>query len=404
MPLKSVLHPAKIGLILGIIALYLAAQSLFNEYLSSNVLHSDTHLTAILVLDLFSVNVEASIPTWYSVLLLFGAAVLLGMVAKAKWETKDRFKYHWATLALIFIYLSMDEGAAIHEIVADPLQALFHTTGYLAFAWQIVAVPLVILFVGLYLPFVFHLPARWRYLFIASGVVYLTGALVVEAISANRWYLEGGITFTYLAIATVEELFEMLGVVLLIYTLLAYMQAHQLALALTFTAVEKVANVDGSPQALANPTPPGAPPLPWKRLGLLLLGGLLCINGVVYFWATTTQTGSASPGPTAPPFYQKVLEQYSGQGVIVLQLNGVFTASNPSTQPTATSLLVLFEEVLVVSLPSDNLSVAFVGATLPFGKADLEAILRANGNADFVILDTQEISTFTQSDNLYLNP
>src|SRR5262245_49102953 len=137
--IKYFINPPKIAALLGGISIYLAGQSLLNEYLIQDVLSPDTHTTAILVLDLFSANAESTIPTWFSVLLIFMAAVLLGIIAKGKWELGDRFKYDWMALSIIFIYLSMDEGAAIHEIIVDPLQAIFHPTGYLAFGWQVVA-------------------------------------------------------------------------------------------------------------------------------------------------------------------------------------------------------------------------------------------------------------------------
>jgi hypothetical protein len=58
--------------------------------------------------------------------------------------------------------------------------------------------------------------------------------VVVEAISANRYYLDNGVSFPYLAIATVEEFCEMLGVVLFIYALLSYMAALEYRAVLRF--------------------------------------------------------------------------------------------------------------------------------------------------------------------------
>ena len=175
------LNPRKLSLFLGIVSIYLAVQSLFGEYVLENVLRGGTDGFLVSLIDLFSVNAEETIPTWYSTILLFLSAVLLTFIATVKQKNQKLFRHHWTGLALIFLYLSMDEGAVIHEIIADPLQAKFNTTGYLAFGWQIVFVPLVVVFALFYLRFLFHLPPRIRNLFIIAGSLYVGGAVFVEA-------------------------------------------------------------------------------------------------------------------------------------------------------------------------------------------------------------------------------
>ena len=187
-----IINPKKIGLILGLITIILAVQSLATEYLVEDVLRdTDANSVLILVLDLFSVNLEESIPTWYSTIILFIASGLLWAIAFSKRSAQDRYTPYWFGLAIIFLYLSMDEGAVIHEILADPLQKAFNTQGFLAFGWQIVAFPLVIIFGLFYIRFLFGLPTRFRILFISAGVIYAGGALIVEGISANRWATHG---------------------------------------------------------------------------------------------------------------------------------------------------------------------------------------------------------------------
>lgn len=74
-----------------------------------------------------------------------------------------------------------------------------------------------------FIPFLLHLPRRCRVLFVLAASLYLGGALGVE-----RWtdrFAEQDLldTLEYNLWTTVEESLEMLGVVLFIYTLLAYM-------------------------------------------------------------------------------------------------------------------------------------------------------------------------------------
>src|SRR5688572_12185271 len=81
MRIEYLFPPRKIALILASIAIFFALQSLVMEYLIENVLDQVHHATLIQLIDLFSVNAEQTIPTWYSILLLFGAAVLVASIA-----------------------------------------------------------------------------------------------------------------------------------------------------------------------------------------------------------------------------------------------------------------------------------------------------------------------------------
>lgn len=223
MPVVIPIRARTIALILGFIAVYLAAQSIAGRYIE-NAVGADASGLFLDLVRIVNVNRESNIPAWYASALLLGAAGLLGLIATVKRARHEPFARHWLGLTLIFLYLSIDEAAAIHETLTEPLQAAFNTSGYLTFAWVIAAVPLVIVFGLVYLRFLLALPRRTRVGFIAAGVLYVGGALVIESISANEWMGSDGRSLLYSAIGTVEELCEMLGVVVLIYTLLDYMR------------------------------------------------------------------------------------------------------------------------------------------------------------------------------------
>jgi spermidine synthase len=227
MQLDTTIRPRKIAFVLVFIVFVLATMSLITEYIVE-VLYKDAESLALDFLDLFSVNLEQSIPTWYSTILLLLAVAILAVIAAAKWRGIDSYRWQWIGLTLIFLYLSMDEAVSIHEFASNPLNITFKTSGYLYFGWQIVAVPIVLIFALLYLRFLFHLPAYTRYGFILSGVIYVSGAIFIEGLSANQLFLDNDVfTYRYMVIATVEETSEMLGVVLFIYSLLSYIVALQ---------------------------------------------------------------------------------------------------------------------------------------------------------------------------------
>lgn len=64
-------------------------------------------------LSLFDLNGEENIPAFYSAALLLSAAVLLGRIAFLK--RRSRYCLYWASLSMLFVYLSVDEAMAIHE-------------------------------------------------------------------------------------------------------------------------------------------------------------------------------------------------------------------------------------------------------------------------------------------------
>lgn len=235
MPLVISLRPRTVALVLALIAVYLAAQSLAARHIVEATAGPPGLLTNLI--QVLNVNRESSLPAWYSSGLLLLAAALLAV--NAALHRQERYARHWAGLAAIFLYLSADEAAAIHEEFTDPLQTALNTSGYLSFAWVIVGAAFVLVVGLLYARFVLHLPPATRRGMIAAAVLYVGGALVIESISANQWELDGGSSLLYSAIGTLEELCEMLGVIVLIYTLLAYLEQRQVAVQFDFTGAAR---------------------------------------------------------------------------------------------------------------------------------------------------------------------
>jgi hypothetical protein len=402
MHLECTINPRRAGLILGVIAVYLAGQSLVAEYLLETRFDPQSSSLTAQLLDLLSVNAELTIPTWFSVSILLMASALLAVIAAVKRAGKDSYTPYWFGLALGFLYLSVDEGAAIHEILGDPLQRAFHTGGYLAFGWQIVAVPVVLLFGLLYLRFLFHLPPRIRHLVVVSAVLYVTGAVIWDAIGAHLWDASGGITLTYLAFGTGEELCEMLGVTIFIYTWLLYLVEMQYTL--TFRA-QSVTHESAYPP-FRSPIPASTPgdlpglhnPLASRssralrllarvRPTTLVILLLAVISLALLYWILAGAPASTAPEDGSVPFYHAVGEELAADQVVIIHMPGAFGVDNPVSRQLAASLLSQFDRIMLVTLPSQNESIAFAGETLPFDRDTLSEILLADGETQFIIFD-----------------
>lgn len=224
------INPGKVARVLAAIAVCLALLSIVGKYVEDAAGGEDAILILSNLVRLFNVNRELSIPAWFSAAMLLSCAATLAVIALAKRE--DRYARHWVGLAIIFLYLSIDEASAIHEKFTEPLQIWLEPTGVLFFAWVIIGAPLVVIFALFYLRFLLHLPPHIRILVALAGVTYVGGAIIVEGISASQWYLDGGSSLFYSAIGTVEELFEMFGVILFLYALLAYVERVQVGVQL----------------------------------------------------------------------------------------------------------------------------------------------------------------------------
>jgi hypothetical protein len=73
--------------------------------------------------------------------------------------------------------------------------------------------------------FLLHLAVRHRRLFAVAAVLYVSGSVGVEMVSAYHADLHGVQNLTYELITVVEEALEMLGVLVFVYALLDYLRA-----------------------------------------------------------------------------------------------------------------------------------------------------------------------------------
>jgi hypothetical protein len=182
----------------------------------------------------FYVDLESSVPTWYSSAALGLAGALFVVIAVAKFTAADKFRWHWATLGGLFFLLSVDEIAMIHELPIEPLREQLGAGGLLYFTWVIPGA-IFIAFIGVgYLRFFVNLPRRTQQLLVLAGATFVCGAIGVEMLSGAQADSFGEQNFDYAMIVTLEELLEMLGVVVLIRCLLEYLETHVGKLQLQF--------------------------------------------------------------------------------------------------------------------------------------------------------------------------
>lgn len=188
---------------------------------------------------IFGFDLEENIPTLYSSFTLFISSLLL-LIIGIKQKSMGSDYIGWFGLMLIFLFLSLDEVLSIHERLTNPIHTALNTSGLLYYAWVIPYGVMLFVFVLLYLHFLMNLPKRIMILFIVSGTIFVTGAIGFEMLGGMQHEQNGYKNLHYAVLYTFEELFEMLGIALFIYTLLSYISDQFDHLTITMKEKRKI--------------------------------------------------------------------------------------------------------------------------------------------------------------------
>lgn len=214
-----------IAILIVLVGLSIWGQKL--KYLGVGDIHGPWHEFLIdLLMQSFYLDLEANIPTYYNVVLLFIPALLLFGIASAKNQIKDKFRYHWYALALVFLFLSIDEASSLHERLIKPMREYSDAGRLFHFAWIVPGIIAVIAFGLLFLMFFLHLDRKFRILFFVSLAVYIGGVIGGEMVSGYYADNLGLRNFTYAVVASLEESVEMIGASMIIYSLLKYIEQY----------------------------------------------------------------------------------------------------------------------------------------------------------------------------------
>lgn len=182
------------------------------------------HDTALGFVPTFDMNAEGNIPALYSTLQLLFASFLSAAIAQASHDRREKFRWHWTGIALILLYMAVDESAQLHEKLIEPLREMFSTSGLLYFAWVIPYGLLVLIISLMYLRFAFAIRRRTALLFFAAGTLFVSGALGVELFEGAHVDRFGRENFGFVAFCAVEETLELVAIIVLVYALFDHMK------------------------------------------------------------------------------------------------------------------------------------------------------------------------------------
>jgi hypothetical protein len=220
------IHPLKTALSLCVVSLIIIIFSLLGQRAHETGDPTEKFFRELFTTEFF-VNNGENIATYWNMLILTGAAVLVFVIASVKQMQRDKFRYGWWALGMIFSYFAVDTLAGVTERLATLLKDLPTMEGGFLYNWfyplaTVIIVLVLLFFVWFYL----HLNAPNRFLFPISIILYIFGAYKAELLSAYYGALYGTNNTGFLFLTHAEELAEYLGVILMIYLLLTYFATH----------------------------------------------------------------------------------------------------------------------------------------------------------------------------------
>lgn len=171
---------------------------------------------------IWNLDEENNIPTWFASMLLALAGFSLIFVGLMKYQARDRHFWQWFAIALIPLFLSLDDMAQLHEALSRPLSDEYGLGGPLYWAWVVAALPLVLVLTVLFLPFLRRLPARTALLLLAGAGMTFSGGVVLEMFEG--WMVDahgqgGAVLFS---MVTIQEVTEMIGSIIALYAVIDY--------------------------------------------------------------------------------------------------------------------------------------------------------------------------------------
>jgi hypothetical protein len=177
---------------------------------------------------------EGNLPSWFSAT-LWTFAALLAFGASSQRQKTQRARNRWTALGVLYLFLSMDEMSAFHEMLGIALRRVSVFVSVFHYAWLAYGFAFTAAVAAYFAPFVLRLP---RYVLgciaVAAGV-YLFGAVFLEWFAGK--VRDGVLSYPFglseFHEIIVEEFLEMLGVIILIHGLLMYLRANDASRAFT---------------------------------------------------------------------------------------------------------------------------------------------------------------------------
>ncbi|AYD88862.1 hypothetical protein D5R93_00135 [Actinomyces lilanjuaniae] len=172
-----------------------------------------------LVYEMVTLDAEQGVATWLSSLLW----AVIGVVALFYSLAARRFSLSWGFFAAVGLAASLDEYAELHErlrAVGERMQP--YLPFQVSYTWVLPGAVIAVVVVAVLARLVLSLPGGARGLLVVAGLIFLTGAVVLETLAGALKDGYGGTAgLLYWSFSQAEELLELTGVSLALSALLS---------------------------------------------------------------------------------------------------------------------------------------------------------------------------------------
>jgi hypothetical protein len=171
----------------------------------------------------FNLDEEANIPSWFSTIQLFMIGLIAIATAQSEHYRRPPSKWGLTLFGLGFIYLSLDEGAALHEKFTYE----FHNHPWVPYfdgvhgIWIVIYMGVAIVtlsILGRDLWAIFKTLRREALIFTVGMIIFLAGAGGSETIT--YFFIDKTNPMVYAIEVVLEEFLEMFGASILFYSVL----------------------------------------------------------------------------------------------------------------------------------------------------------------------------------------
>ncbi|MFZ0157818.1 MAG: hypothetical protein WAL50_02220 [Kineosporiaceae bacterium] len=200
----------------------------------------------------FDGDYKVNFPTGAKLLLLLVATVLLTACWTAARRAADRSATGWLLLGFCTAFALMDETVYLHQSLAELLRQHFDLGGPLAYAWTIVYIPMAALASVFLLRNLRTMHPRVRGLLMPGGVVYVTGAILMEPVKSQLMEQYGENSLPLKAAAAVSDSMQLIGLTLLVCSLLTAVSLLARAFTLQFDHPLEAVTLPGQAAAAAS--------------------------------------------------------------------------------------------------------------------------------------------------------
>lgn len=178
------------------------------------------------IADRFIFNVEASLPTVLSFVLMVTASQLCVLIFFS-WRAIQRksLNTYWLVLSVIMIALAYDETAQFHEKLPSPIFG--DVLG--SHGWIVIGITVLLVLAVLFVPFLLAIPRHLAKRLLLAAAIFLLGAIVIEGIG-GLYAFRMGRNFVYRIITVLEESVELVGMSYLNFVLLEHVARQRLVL------------------------------------------------------------------------------------------------------------------------------------------------------------------------------